>query len=1200
MHLFDDRQARKLLRCLHRLSKADSPVVDSKFKHAATLTVKHQDALLDYFDSESYADYLENNEERISIIHNLIIALFEPYKRSQKKESIGVTINNLRHLRNRYAHELTTPPDSLKGFSRELKSGKYTIADWADFILSALSEMVEDDDINSLNPMLVHNTPDELIDCAAMTSQKLEHHRTDVESTLAFLNEEDEWNVYTEVYDTSKRVAIQRLTELLDPEKPNQVVQICGEGGLGKTALMREYIRRNVRLSDPEDLYDRYLLFSSKSTTQGEVKTTPSASLGFETVDPSYRGEGPVRYVENLAFLEFLRLIAIYARTSESEEDVQLALEQNKFLVVLDNFEDCSPKDRGRFIRFFDSLRAGCRSKIIITGRTEASADDLPTIRLDYMSSKSASKLLWERYLFLLKFHHEKGVWEHRERVYTALQHLRNNDVDFINDLTSELEAKPARRGSLDPAVFRDRIGHPLVVLRLAVEIGRPALDLGLSEEMDEAERVIATLIAIARSNGFQSWQKNVSKWVTDKAYEDIENDRECVLILKRLLHSSASMAELKQHVNEQKGDPGRVSEATRRLLSHQILIRKRNSDDRYEAAEQAKAHLAPGKSEADASEGLPTTSVADVIEKQLDAVLAELTDTTSAMPSEDAVGLVTKAEVPLHKRVSITRQSLVLIHAILSRTPTDHPEYLRQMVDAFGLLAASMLQKNQQERGLLTKILVRTLHLTPINSASFMAHLSILQMDDFSELDQHTKDMFAQRLVQFIEHADQTVKLDVPLLLNALGGCGARFTLLISDMKKAWECLKVHPETLPNLAAQELESLPSPEVSPDGRGILSRMAQNDLGWFETSASLLCWYQAEQLPETWEAVHEWERYAVPPHEPPSSLMERLEIIGEFSPGKNGLSYAGSTDKLHQFVVVERPIVHPSPERTMPQASIEDKARKPHPTQNELQSPFGIDENLQSLNAKVEAWFLEQLDERPNGFHATALMTYLSREYKQRPTDLIPRISGGKYTTWIEWFESEILTLPRFRAFHLTRPTGTHVVIAPRKLPTGVRTWLFHAGPLSPQLPQPYRTARILLFDHYGLHSPAFYRDNAHFLRLLREAKGSLGVQRFEVHIARELLEFLVRKQANLADLNDSDREEIRTIFEEWLKKVLHIYDDLDRNHVASETKKREAEKRKRVLERPEKRKQKSDYSDMLRRLTTRRRTPIARRFLEEE
>lgn len=1199
MHLFDDRQARKLLRCLHRLSKADPPVIDSKFKHVATLTVKHQDALLDYFESDSYADYLENNEERISIIHNLIIALFEPYKRSQKKESIGVTIDNLRHLRNRYAHELTTPPDSLKGFSRELKSGKYTISDWADFILSALSEMVEDDGINSLNPMLVHNTPDELIDCAAMTSQKLEHHRTDVESTLAFLNEEDEWNVYTEVYDTSKRVAIQRLTELLDPEKPNQVVQICGEGGLGKTALMREYIRRNVRLSDPEDLYERYLLFSSKSTAQGEVKTTPSATLEFETVNPSYRGEGPIRYVENLAFLEFLRLIAIYARTSDNEEDVRLALEQNKFLVVLDNFEDCSPMDRERFIRFFDSLRAGCRSKIIITGRTEASADDLPTIRLDYMSSKSASKLLWERYLFLLKYHHEKGVWEHRERVYTALQHLRNNDVDFINDLTSELEAKPERRGSLNPAVFRDRIGHPLVVLRLAVEIGRPTLDVNLSEDMNAVERVIATLIAIARSNGFQSWQNNVSKWVTDKAYEDIENDRECVLILKRLLHSSASMAELKQHVNEQKGDPGRVSEATRRLLSHQILIRKRNSDDRYEAAEQAKAHLAPGKPEADSSEGQPTTSVADVIEKQLDAVLAEMTNNTGAMPSEDAVALVTKAEVPLHKRVSITQQSLVLINAILSRIPTDHPDYVRQMVDAFGLLAASMLHKNQQERGLLTKVLVRTLHLSPLNSVNFMTHLSLLQTDDFSELDQHTKDMFAQRLVQFIERADETVKLDVPLLLNALGDCGARFTLLISDMKQAWERLKVHPETRPNLAEEELESLPHPEVSPDGQAILSRMAQNDLGWYLSSASLLCYYQAERLPETWEAVHEWERYAVPPHEPPSSLMDRLEIVGEFSPGINGLSYAGSTDELHQFVVVERPIVHPSPERTNLQPSIEIKAKTPH-APNNARSPLGTDENLQSLNSRVEAWFVEQLDERPNGFHATALMTYLSREYNQRPTDLIPRISEGKYTTWIEWFESEILTLPRFSAFHLTRPTGTHVVIAPRKLPTGVRTWLFHAGPLSPQLPQPSRAARILLSDHYGLHSPAFYRDNADFLRHLRAAKSSLGVDLFEVELARELLEFLVRKQANLADLNESDRKEIRVIFDTWLDKVLHIYEDLDRKHIANEAKKRELEKRKRFLERPEKRKQKSDYSEMLKRLTTRRRTPIARRLLEEE
>ena len=93
--------------------------------------------------------------------------------------------------------------------------------------------------------------------------------------------------------------------------------------------------------------------------------------------------------------------------------------------------------------------------------------------------------------------------------------------------------------------------------------------------------------------DGFQKWERDVSQWVTTKAYDDIQHHNECVLVLMRLLDGSADLSELKEHVRAENGDVERVEDAVQRLLSHQILIRRRK-DGRYEAAEQAKSHILP------------------------------------------------------------------------------------------------------------------------------------------------------------------------------------------------------------------------------------------------------------------------------------------------------------------------------------------------------------------------------------------------------------------------------------------------------------------------------------------------------------------------------------------------------------------------------------------------------------------------------
>ena len=226
--------------------------------------------------------------------------------------------------------------------------------------------------------------------------------------------------------------------------------------------------------------------------------------------------------------------------------------------------------------------------------------------------------------MYLQKNHEAKGIWEFQKPIYEALSKVR--DKDFIGNVSKFISQNPTNADSqLDPAVFHDRIGHPLVILRMAVEMGRPELPNlpGWLTEMDAEQRVISIVVHIANSDGFKTWEQELSKWVTTKAYDDIQHHSECVLVLMRLLEASADLVELKEHVRQQNGDVGRVEDAVQRLLSHQILIRRRK-DGRYEAAEQARKNIQPMANHSDDEIPSPT-KVADEIEHLLDQILSSL-----------------------------------------------------------------------------------------------------------------------------------------------------------------------------------------------------------------------------------------------------------------------------------------------------------------------------------------------------------------------------------------------------------------------------------------------------------------------------------------------------------------------------------------------------------------------------------------------
>ena len=858
--LFTPIQRRLLLLAIYRLSQSIPPKeLPPTLKTVSKLCpTRDRIEILDYHSNHEYITHLEDFDERESGLNNLFVQLWEPFRKQFKKKIEQEALDQLRLLRNRFSHTLAVKPDNAEGFLIKLNRATWTTGQWADFVVQCIKEM--DDNIPVSEGVIFRNAED-LFLAASQEKQKLEHHRTDLQSTIEFLTSDDEWSQYVGVLDQRGNIAIKRLIELLDPEKSKYVVQICGEGGLGKTALMREYIRRNIKHGSSTELYDNYLLLSSKATTQGEVDTLPSEEIGFQTTDPKYPSQGPIRFTEGLTFKEFKRILAAHAFEESTEMPVILkTIHENRFLIVLDNFEDCSDEDRKQYLNLFDSLKTGCRSRIIITGRKEASADDIPTIRLGYLSSEAASRLLIARYLYLQEKHSTQGIWEFRNSIYNALNDLRQ--VDFIDSLNqSMLIEKDEGSDQLDPAVFRDRIGHPLVILRLAVELGRPNLPIMYDSEPDSKRRLIKILTHIAKDNNFKSWQQEVSKWVTDKAYEDISSHHECVLILFRLLEGTATLGDLKEHVNSQQGSVEKVPDAIRRLESHQILIRHR-SDGRYEAAEQAKSHIRRSPEiEADGTQD--TTKVADEIEAILDEILTNMVNNTNPDERHKLIHELLSAETPLHRRKSITHRSYVLIENILNHLSFEAADVEIRLTQSFAELVSKRLEKDSPagdvSRKALSEILMRSLCAFRADAPTIHKLTRNLGMEDIFQTNQNSKTLFSRLILRAIQQIPDLYPIYFADMLSILAATGGDTNILISEMKPAWTRIQSHP----NVQHSEFENI----VQSKARKLLFKMAQNDEGWQKETADLLNRYQAENEPLLWDDVHNWYRYALPPYAP---------------------------------------------------------------------------------------------------------------------------------------------------------------------------------------------------------------------------------------------------------------------------------------------------------------------------------------------
>tara|TARA_B100000683_G_scaffold65585_1_gene64409 strand:- start:243 stop:4076 length:3834 start_codon:yes stop_codon:yes gene_type:complete len=423
-----------------------------------------------------------------------------------------------------------------------------------------------------------------------------------------------EWKEYIEVEgedaDGDKEVAIKLLIDYF--EEGAQLVDICGRGGLGKTALSHEFIHR---VTDPEFKkttnlkFSNYLFFTSKSNKQGEFASSRThIEAGKTRLNPHNPRLGLAQnYVEDFEYMQFIiQICQLRPGLPVSEKLAIQILTEEDLLVVVDNFEDVKKDEKKIYRKFFRKVSSG-RSKIIVTSRDNSESPN--TIKLSNLSYPNAFQLLKKRYEFAMGKQEKDESYRGKdlEELRAEEQLIRRAEEQSLVPKENLLQRVKSRIPGEKQYDYERSMTHPLALFLLVSFLFSKKVRQDLNIQTTDSLEDYIVKVANESSYGFLEFHAELRKWSIEKSYEQfISADEDCMLILEILIKSKKPMteAELRAKFYENGSDMQRVKPALQALLTREGDYLNNTPDERYEIIPMMREFLKSRNSEMMDEEG--------------------------------------------------------------------------------------------------------------------------------------------------------------------------------------------------------------------------------------------------------------------------------------------------------------------------------------------------------------------------------------------------------------------------------------------------------------------------------------------------------------------------------------------------------------------------------------------------------------------